>query len=79
MKIFDLWTMHPGNLVGEYESEAEALAMVRELLDSGWPADDLSLGWYDTTDPEQGAEIVNGFELAERARAAAGDDQRRSA
>jgi hypothetical protein len=59
--------LHPGNLVGEYATEVDALVAVHELLCTGWPADDLSLGWGDTEDEEQGGEIATGEELAARA------------
>ena len=64
MKIYDLWSLHPGNLIAEYDSEGAALAQVRELLADGWPAENLSLGWADTDDDEQGGEIANGPALA---------------
>ena len=67
MQPYDLWTLHPGNLVGEYSTEAEALAAARDLLATGRSADDLSLGWGDPDDEEQGGEIATGAELASRA------------
>ena len=60
MKLYDLWTLDPGNLVGECSTEAEALAAVRSLLATGWSADDLSLGWGDPDDEGQGGEIATG-------------------
>ena len=47
MKFYDVWSLHPGNLIAEHETEAEALATVRDLLASGWSVDDLSVGWGD--------------------------------
>lgn len=79
MKFYDLWSLHPGNLVGEYATEADALADARNLLAAGWSADDLSLGWGDTDDDEQGGQIVNGSELAARVLAADSERSRRSA
>ena len=67
MKFYDLWSLHPGNLVGEYAAEVQALATVRDLLAAGWSADDLSLGWGDTDDGERGGEIATGAGLAARA------------
>lgn len=31
--IYELWDIESGNLVGAYETEAEALATVREVID----------------------------------------------
>jgi hypothetical protein len=41
---WELWALNAGNLIRDYDSEAEALAMVRALLADGWSADDLGLG-----------------------------------
>jgi hypothetical protein len=79
MKFYDLWALHPGNLIGEYRTEAEALAAVRDLLVAGWSTDDLSLGWGDSEDDEQGGEIASGIELAARAATADPARPRRSA
>ncbi len=68
MKFHDVWSLHPGSLVADYATEAEALATVRELLAAGWSPEDLSLGWGDTKDDEQGGEITTGAELAARAQ-----------
>ena len=70
MKFYDVWSLGSGNLIGEYATEAEALALVRELLASGWSADTLSLGWGDTDDGEQGGEIATGAALSARAQTA---------
>jgi hypothetical protein len=40
---YELWALNTGNLIRDYDSEAEALAMARSLLARGWPADDLGL------------------------------------
>ena len=41
---YELWDLQTANLMGEYDSEAEALADVREALAAGWDADRLGLG-----------------------------------
>ncbi len=41
---YELWGLHPANLIDTFETEAEALDEVRGLLDAGWQADDLLLG-----------------------------------
>lgn len=46
---YELWGLHPGNLIGTFPSEAAALAEVRGLLAAGWDANDLSLGHIDGT------------------------------
>ena len=40
---WELWDVQSGNLIGWRESEAEALALVRELVGKGWPVEALSL------------------------------------
>ena len=79
MRFYDLWSLQPGNLVGEYPTEADALAAARALLAAGWSADELSLGWGDTDDEEQGGEIATGADLSARALAAAPHGPQRSA
>ena len=37
---YELWGLHPANLIDTFESEAEALEEVRGLLSAGWSADD---------------------------------------
>lgn len=41
-----------GNIIGEFDTEAEALALVRELVDDGWAAEELGMGLApDESDP----------------------------
>jgi hypothetical protein len=70
---YELWGLHPANLIDTFESEADALEEVRALLDAGWAADDLSLG---RVDGASGALIAEGDVLAERARSV--DPRRKS-
>jgi hypothetical protein len=79
MRFYDLWSLRPGNLVGEYPTEEDALTTVRELLAAGWSADDLSLGWGDMDDAERGGEIATGAELANRALVRPAEDSSLSA
>jgi hypothetical protein len=79
MKFYGVWSLHPGNLIAEHETEAEALATVRDLLASGWSADDLSVGWGDSEDGERGGEIATGADLAARVLATDPNRSRRSA
>lgn len=62
----ELWGLHPANLIDTFATEAEALEAVRELLDDGWAADDLSLG---RPNAEGGGLVIEGAELSVRARA----------
>lgn len=40
---WELWSVDTANLVGTFDTEAEGLTLVRELVGKGWPADVLSL------------------------------------
>ncbi|MGE3268686.1 MAG: hypothetical protein AB7P40_08065 [Chloroflexota bacterium] len=75
--------MNAGNLIRDFETETEALAVVRDFLADGWSADDLALGqeWGDgeTGDDEQLSPTLSGAALLTRVRAAAATEQRRSA
>jgi hypothetical protein len=67
---YELWGLHPANLIDTYDSEAEALADVRDLLDAGWSPDDLSLG---QVQEGSGALVAEGATLAQLARQAGPD------
>src|SRR3954471_16100168 len=41
---YELWALNAGNVIRGYATEAEALAMIRDLLADGWSANDLGLG-----------------------------------
>jgi hypothetical protein len=73
---YELWDVDTGNIVGSFESEAEALEEVRGLLavNGSSYAHDLSLGRRHETGGEL---IAEGLELARRATAAT--EQRRTA
>jgi hypothetical protein len=49
---YELWALNTGNLIRDYDNEAEALAMVRDLIADGWDATDLgmNLEWDDGED-----------------------------
>ena len=71
---YELWGHRPGNLIGEFATEAEGLAFVRGLLRDGWSADNLSLGLELGDDDPEDLElppVLTGAELAARAAAAA--------
>jgi uncharacterized protein (DUF433 family) len=50
---YELWALNAGNLLRDYDTEADALTMVRQLLAGGWRADDLGLG-LEFDDGEEG-------------------------
>jgi hypothetical protein len=71
---YELWALNTGNLIRDYDSEAEALAMVRSLLASGWCADDLGLRLeYD--EGEEGDDAVLPLALYGAALAARVDER----
>ena len=63
MKFYDVWSIDPSNLIGEYATEDAALDVVRTLLGDGWRADELSLGWGESEDEDAGGTIATGGEL----------------
>ena len=65
---WELWAMPDFNLIAATDGEAEALALVRELLAKGWRADNLSLILED--EARSAGELppaLTGEELARRA------------
>ena len=68
--IYDLWDTSSGNIINTYETEAQALAMVRGLVEANGAAfaKALSLG-YEADDGSIGI-IAEGRELEARAKAA---------
>ncbi len=68
---YDLWDTSSGNIINTYETEAQALAMVRDLLEANGEAiaEALSLG-YEADDGSIGI-IAEGRELEARAKAGA--------
>ena len=72
---YELWGLHPSNLIDTFETEADALDEVRGLLDAGWSAEDLSLGRVDGT---SGALVAEGAALAQLARQCGPDRRSRS-
>jgi uncharacterized protein (DUF433 family) len=68
---WELWALNSGNLIGDYDVEADALAAVRMLLADGWSADDLGLGLEyddgDSGDDDSLPPVRHGAVLAARA------------
>jgi hypothetical protein len=69
---YQLWSIEAGNRIADFKTEAEGLAMVRELLQVGWSADDLALGaFHEDGDPDRPdlPPALSGTELLSRALA----------
>lgn len=77
--FYELWDVETGNIIGDFDSEAEALAMVRDLLAANSPdyADALSLGRTDESG--QTTLVAESHALAALALAASPEHERRSA
>ena len=75
--FYALWDLESGNALGDFDSEAKALAVVRDLLDANEAdyAEVLSLGRTD--DDGTFVLIADGTALAARAHSAS-DPSRRS-
>ena len=71
MKTFELWNSESGSAIGEYATEAEALALVVEAIERNGRgyADMLFLG---STSRGRSKMLAQGQELVERALAAKG-------
>lgn len=54
---WELWALNVGNLIGDFDTEAEALAVARTLIDDGWSVDDLGLG-LEWDDGEEGDDAL---------------------
>lgn len=67
MIFYELWDHRSGNLLGSYGTEAEALALVRDVIARSGRVEGLSLAWGDDEDDELGGEIAEGVELLSRA------------
>ena len=44
---YEVWEFRSRSLVASYDSEGEAMELVRRLLDAGWAPEDLALGAED--------------------------------
>jgi hypothetical protein len=67
--VYELWHIESGNLLGTFDAEEPALALVRELVEGNGPgiADGLELGVED--DVGRFEHLGSGAELLRRARA----------
>jgi hypothetical protein len=55
---FDLWSLDAGNRILESDNEALVRSVVRELLESGYLAENLSLGLPDNVTVLEGAALA---------------------
>ena len=77
---WELWHVPSRNLLDDFETESEALDLVRELVGQGAKPDERSLGYDDPgLDVEQLPPAVTGAELAKRAGLSGSDQARRTA
>jgi hypothetical protein len=65
--LWELWDAVSGNAIADFQAEAEALAAVRSLVDSGWKVDEILFmvddpAWTDEDVPL----AITGEELARR-------------
>lgn len=68
---WELWAIPTGNMIAAPDSEAAALALVRELLGRDWQPDELSLILEDESRPTgELPPALTGAELATRAHVA---------
>lgn len=76
---YELWDLETGNMIGDFDTEAAALAMVRELLAANTPdyAEALALGR--TGDDGETQLIAEGGALATLARGSGSRSARRTA
>ncbi len=67
--VYDLWDTQSGNMIGTFDSESEALSVVRDLIaDFGNEfADELDLGWI--APDGRSRSTASGAALLERAYA----------
>jgi hypothetical protein len=65
---WELWDVESGNMIGTRDTEADALALVRNLVDKGWPIAALSMIYDDDAWADQDLPpAITGDELARKA------------
>ena len=78
--IWEVWDAVSGNAIADFETEAEALAAVRSLVEGGWNVDQILFmvddpAWADEDVPL----AISGDELARRAGIVGESPTRRTA
>jgi hypothetical protein len=74
--FYELWDVEDGNIVNTYDTEADALAAVRALLDLNGREYARALSLMFEDDDETTTLVAKGLALAERARATLPASQR---
>lgn len=78
--FWELWDVDSGNLLADFDTEAEGLVLVRELIGKGWNPSHLNLGFEDPDlDVDELPPGLTGEELARRAEDDGADPVRRTA
>lgn len=58
-RYYELWSLHPGNLIDATHDELSMRGLVRELLDDlDWKAENLALGIYPGSDDRAAPEAM---------------------
>jgi hypothetical protein len=61
---YELWDISSGNFIMAAQTRENAHRLVRELLEDGWSADDISSGWgRDSNDDPPLPKAISGEEL----------------
>jgi hypothetical protein len=78
--VWELWDAASGNAIADFETEAEALAAVRSLVNDGWKIDEIL---FMVDDPAWAVEdvplAITGEELARKAGLVSESEARRTA
>jgi len=68
--MYEVWELETRSLVAAYPSEVEALALIRQMLEYGWTADEIVLAAENEGfEPEELPPFLTGDALAQAARA----------
>jgi len=71
--MYEVWELESRSLVATYSTQAEAIALVRHLLECGWTADDLVLAAENERfEPQDLPPFITGDALARAANGPAG-------
>lgn len=70
--IYGLWDTETNNLIGDFDNERDALALVLRAIERNGPRDAETLALDVEDEHGEGRLIASGKELAERARRAFG-------
>ncbi len=54
---YEVWGLHPANLIATVATEREAADLVRSLLEVGWKLENISVSQESDDEPEIGVEL----------------------